>query len=210
MTELDPLVQERADGYALLAQLLLEPDPSLIAALALAPHDSTDPAALAQAWSALVHAAARRGPAIRAEYRDLFISTGTPRLNPYECQYRAGCLMDKPLAALRDDLSALGLARSDSATELEDHLAALCETMHLLVRRGDAPAERSFFERHLAGWYGACLRDIREAPGADFYRAVAIFAQAFLEREAQALAPEVPPAEPHVQRQPREHEAQPA
>lgn len=210
MTELDPLEQERADGYALLAQLLLEPDPSLIAALALAPHDRTDAAPLAQAWLALVHAAARCGPAIRAEYTDLFISTGTPRLNPYECQYRAGCLMDKPLAVLRDDLRALGLGRADGATELEDHLAALCETMHLLVIRGDEAGQQSFFARHLAGWYAACLRDIRDLPGSDFYRSVAAFAQVFLDREAEMLAPEVPAADPHLPRIPPPHETQPA
>ena len=58
--------------------------------------------------------------------------------------YLTGFLMEKPLAVLRDDLTALGLARRDSCGEPEDHLAALCDVMRALlidVRR--APAERA-------------------------------------------------------------------
>ena len=119
------------------------------------------------------------------EFGALFVSAGNPRLNPYECFYVAGCLMDKPLALLRSDLQALGLARREGATELEDHLGALCEAMRLLIERGaDTLQQAGFFERHLGGWAGACLDDTRHAAGADFYRALADFTGAFFAAEA--------------------------
>ena len=46
-------------------------------------------------------------------------------------------MMEKPLAELRTDLAVLGLARRGAATMFEDHLAALCESMRLLIA-GDA------------------------------------------------------------------------
>jgi TorA maturation chaperone TorD len=181
--------QDRADVYALVAALLLRPDAQLVSALAALPR-SPDPAEEVDvAWNDLVDAAQRRGSDALAEYDALFVAAGTPRLNPYQCYYLAGWLMDKPLAALRDDLRALGLARAPGATELEDHLGALCETMRVLIETGrGAAVQQEFFERHLAGWSDRCLQDIAAAPGADFYRAVAAFAQAFLELETTHAA----------------------
>lgn len=177
--------QDRADLHALLAALLLGPDAQLIASLAALPRYQAAQDELELAWNELLAAAQRCGPRALQEYEALFIAAGTPRLNPYQCYYLAGWLMDKPLAALRDDLRRLGLARAPGATELEDHLGALCETMRVLIASGREPAvQQEFFERHLAGWSARCLQDIATAPGADFYRAVAHFAQAFFEQES--------------------------
>jgi TorA maturation chaperone TorD len=184
-TSLCPDEPDRADMYALLSALLLQPQTGWVEQLAsLPPETGDDP--LGQAWAALVHAA-RRGPdAVRDEHDALFVAAGTPRLNPYQCYYRAGWLMDKPLAALRDDLQQLGLARLPAATELEDHLGALCEAMHVLVASGHPPdVQRAFFSAHLAGWSARCLRDIAAASDGGFYAAVAAFAQAFLDAEAR-------------------------
>jgi TorA maturation chaperone TorD len=182
MSEQLPLEeQERADLYGLLAALLLGPDERLLAALAALPRSGApdDP------WDALLAAAGRRGRAPLAEFDALFVAAGTPRFNPYQCWYLDGWLMDKPLAALRDDLRALGLQRAAGATELEDHLGALCETMRVLIAAGrPRPVQQAFFDRHLAPWSARCLRDIAAAPDADFYRAVATFALAFFERES--------------------------
>jgi TorA maturation chaperone TorD len=182
---LPPEEQDRADVYGLLATLLLGPEAQLVDALAAMPpnHDESAPG---RAWQLLLEAA-RIGPAaVRDEYDALFIAAGTPRLNPYQCYYLAGWLMDKPLAALRHDLRQLGLERLAGATELEDHLGALCEAMRVLIEKGTPPhAQQDFFERHLAGWSAACLDDIANAPGAAFYRALALFAEAFLELESQ-------------------------
>jgi TorA maturation chaperone TorD len=181
--------QDRADVYALLAALLLRPDAPLLEALAALPPAPEAQEPIDVAWNALLAAARRCGNAALAEYDALFVAAGTPRLNPYQCYYLAGWLMDKPLAALRDDLRALGLARAPGATELEDHLGALCETMRVLIETGrPAAVQHGFFTRHLAGWSARCLQDIATAPGADFHRALAAFAEAFFELEATHAA----------------------
>lgn len=188
--------QDRADVYALLARLLFGADAAALAAL---PHAPPWPgtAGAAAAWESLQHAAARCNATAAAEFGALFVAAGTPPLNPHECYYVAGCLMDKPLALLRRDLQALGLARPEGVTELEDHLGALCEAMRVLVERG-RPLEQQgdFFRKHLAAWAGACLHDIRSAPAADFYAALADFIEAFFATEAALFGIE-PVAAPH-------------
>ncbi|HEX2546212.1 MAG TPA: molecular chaperone TorD family protein [Ramlibacter sp.] len=183
--------QDRADVYALLAALLLGPDADLIESLAALPDNpDADDDDVGLAWNALLQSASRGSRAVLDEYEALFIAAGTPRLNPHQCFYLAGWLMDKPLAALREELRELGLVRAPGVTELEDHLGALCETMRVLIERGAPLAvQQAFFARHVAGWAPQCLHDIASAPGADFYRALAAFAQAFFALEtAQATA----------------------
>jgi TorA maturation chaperone TorD len=189
--------QARADLYALLARLLFAaPDQALLADLAAADpicaeHDS----ALETAWYQLTLAAAvTDGQAVSDEFDALFVSTGTPRLNPYESRYLSGFLNDAPLARLRDDLGELGLARARGAGDFEDHLGALCETMRVLVSGGPGIArqpvlrQKWFFERHLAPWHARCLADIANAEESSFYRLVAVFALAFFAIEAEAFA----------------------
>jgi TorA maturation chaperone TorD len=196
-----PLPQEdqaRADMYALVASLLLNaPDAGLLKAMAEAgPLDAAQPEnAFAQAWNALIDTARLSDPQqVRSEFDTLFISTGTPLLNPYGSYYLAGFMMEKPLAALRDDLAVLGLRRRQGAGELEDHLGALCETMRILICGGHGlprrttPEQRTFFTRHIAPWYGRCLDDIRAAKDVCFYRDVADFAAAFLQLEGEAFS----------------------
>lgn len=188
---LAPEEQARADFYAFIAHLLLAPQAPLLQGLACA-----GPLASAQqdtpldlAWEKLVATAALHGAdAIRDEFENLFISEGTPRFNPYESAYVAGFMMDIPLAALRDDLAALGLSRAAGATETEDHLCALCETMRwLILRRYPLAQQKAFFGRHIARWYEAFTNELRAADGAEFYRCVAEFMHAFFAIEAQAF-----------------------
>lgn len=194
---LPPEEQARADFYGLIARLLLAaPDAGLLAALAntdaLAAAQGGNP--LDQAWDNLTLAAAVTDvDAVTEEYDALFISTGTPAVNPFASLYLAGFMMEKPLATLRADLARLGLARMRGSGEPEDHLGALCETMRILI--GGAarlppqalPVQKGFFEKHIAPWHAACINDIRHAQGANFYQRVADFIQAFFEIEAQAF-----------------------
>lgn len=182
---LPPEERERADLYGLLAALLLRPDEALVAALAALPRTDGDDG-FSQAWDALLDAASRGRAHVLDEYDALFVAAGTPRLNPYRNYYLDGWLMDKPLAQLRDALRALGVQRAAGATELEDHLGALCETMRLLIEAGQPPdVQQDFFAKYIAGWSTRCLQDIAAAPDADFFRAVAAFALAFFELESQ-------------------------
>ncbi|WP_019142649.1 TorD/DmsD family molecular chaperone [Noviherbaspirillum massiliense] len=194
---LAPEEQARADLYALIASLLLTPpDAQLLASLAqadsLSSQQSDNPLDLA--WEKLVAAAAVVDEyAVREEFDALFVSVSKPQVNPYASLYLAGFMMEKPLAELRDDLAKLGLRRREGVRELEDHLAALCETMRVLITGGQAgdrqtlECQKAFFEKHIAPWYERCLHDIRSAGGANFYLHVASLIQAFFEIELQAF-----------------------
>lgn len=185
----------RAQLYSLLGAFLLSPPSTLIVRL-LAEADtlqSPDHASpLDTAWEEVVLAARiMDADAIREEYDSLFTATGTPLLNPHESLYLSGFMMDQPLATLREDLRALGLARQAGSVELEDHLGALCEVMALLIAQ-DRPLgqQRRFFERHIASWASACTRDMRDAEGANFYRLIASLIDAYLAVEVEAFAME--------------------
>ncbi|WEF35331.1 TorD/DmsD family molecular chaperone [Pseudoduganella chitinolytica] len=185
--------QARADLYALAARLLLAPpDAALLADLAAADPilGSHDERPLEDAWEQLVLAAAVvDAAAVAEEFDGLFISLGTPPVNPYGSLYLSGFLNDTPLAQLRADLAALGLARVAGVAEFEDHLGALCETMRVLILSGRPLArQQEFFEAHLGPWFARCLEDVAQGPGANFYRVVAAFVAAFLTIEAQAFA----------------------
>ena len=193
-----PEDQARADLYALAARLLLAPpDGDLLVALAAADPilGTQDERPLEDAWEKLVLAAGVIDAAAAAEeFSALFIAMGTPPVNPYGSLYLSGFLNDTPLARLRDDLAALGLARAAGVGEFEDHLGALCETMRMLVAGGAGrprqplARQQQFFETHIEPWYARCLGDIAGAPGANFYRVVAGFVLAFLAIEADAFA----------------------
>lgn len=188
---LAPEEQGRAGLYALIARSLLRPDHALVVcladpALSLAVHEGH---ALGVALEELINATRRLGAErVHAEFESLFVSAGTPPVNPYESFYLTGFLMEKPLAVLRQELKGLGLGRAAISTEMEDHLGALCEVMCLLIH-GAEPLERQhlFFESHIAPWYTRCLEDIRAVPGADFYLQLAALMEVFFDIENQAF-----------------------
>ena len=189
----EPEEQARVDMYALLARMWhAAPDAPMLSTLASADAIGSGQSGhpLDRAWERLVLAAGvMDADALAAEFNALFISVGTPKLNPYGSLYLTGFINEKPLAALRDDLARLGLGRAPGQREMEDHLAALCDAMRLLVIHATPlPRQRQFFDTHLAPWYRRCLQDIRSAPEANFYRLVADFAEAFLDVEAGAFA----------------------
>ena len=103
-------------------------------------------------------------------------------------------MMEKPLAELRADLAALGLARRPEVTILEDHLSSLCETMRILIagqgERRPAPVaeQRRFFEAQIASLGSDCCAAIEKCPLANYYRRVAQFTNCFLAIERDALA----------------------
>ncbi len=186
----------RADFHGLLAALLIRaPDAQFLQRLACAPPlVAANPAhPLSCTWNALRQAAGAIAPdAVQDEFDALFISPGTPQLNPYGSYYVTGFMNSQPLAALRADLSRFGIARASGVGEPEDHLAALCEVMRALIAGlpGIAPrpldVQRRFFLDYLAPWYRRCLDDMRKAEGACFYRCVADFGLAFFDLEFEA------------------------
>jgi len=195
---LAPEDQARADFYGLLARLFLSPpDAALLDALAANSSlgESSDGQPLDAAWEKL-SLTARLLPTAQVveEFNALFISTGAPKISPYGSIYLAGFLHEKPLALLRADLAKLGLGRRAGASETEDHLGVLCETMRqLIVRRSSLQAQQNFFGQHVASWYAACLKQMHQAEGAQFYARVAELADSFflIEQEAFALSDDV-------------------
>lgn len=190
----NPQDAARADLYALLAHLFFAaPAKPLLVSIATAGDiaaESPD-TTLGRAWRRLqAAAAAADAQALAQEFQELFIGVGSGEVMPYGSWHLTGFLMEEPLARLRDDLAQLGLSRLQSTSEPEDHIAALAETMRLLVAGGPdfAPAgydmQKKFFTRHLQPWYPRFIGQLRSASSAKFYLVAGELAQAFLDTEA--------------------------
>lgn len=192
---LDPQDRVRADFYGLLARLLYAAaDAGLLEGLAGSGELEAEAvgASFPAAWNELRRAAkVAVAEAVRAEYDETFIGVGKPQVMLYGSYYLAGFLNEKPLAALRSDLAALGVTRQSGASEPEDHIAALADVMRQLILDEDnAPADRDaaqqlFFTRHIEPWYGSLCVAVEAASGVDFYRSVAGLARAFFDLESE-------------------------
>jgi len=192
---LTPEDRSRAEFYALLARLYADaPDAWLLRAIAAAP-PLMDDGELASAWNRLVAASgAMDADAAAQEYTDLFIGVGQCDVNLHGSHWIAGAMLERPLAELRTALAELGLARRADSVMLEDHLAALCETMRLLVAgTNDRPpasvaVQRAFFDRHIVPWAFRCCTAIRQSSIANYYGRVAEFTEQFMALDRDALA----------------------
>ena len=185
----------RAEIYGLLAALYYAaPDAPLHAQFQVAVTEAPVAGAFLEAsWSDLVAVARRLDRAqIAREFDTLFQGVGKPEVFLYGSFYLAGKLNEKPLVALRHSLRELGLARSETMNETEDHIASLCEVMRYLIAGDDAgtsnlAAQRRFFDAHLRGWVDSLCSAIEAQPAADFYAALARFTRDFFAVEAQAF-----------------------
>lgn len=182
----------RAGFYGLLARLFAEP-PSAESLAALR-ELTGDESPLGQALIDLSAAARTTSiTAIAEEFNSLFIGLTEGELRPYGSYYRAGFLHEKPLADLRHDLRALGVARSATASEPEDHIAALCETMFGLITGAfgapdDLRRQAAFFTAHIDSWAPRFFVDLQAAPSAVFYRPLGRLGAQFVAIEAEAFA----------------------
>ncbi|MCY4226125.1 MAG: molecular chaperone TorD family protein [Gammaproteobacteria bacterium] len=182
----------RINTYTILASLLHgTPDSQLLNHLSgVESVDSSEPGTMGRAWMALKQAAVEAAPsALAEEYQDLFIGLGRGEVVPFGSWHLTGFLMDKPLSDLRDDLKALGIVRDDDEKDPEDHIAALCETMALLIQADDVDEqmERRFFACHLHPWASKFFKEVQEADSAKFYRHVGYLGQSFMEVESHYL-----------------------
>jgi TorA maturation chaperone TorD len=101
-------------------------------------------------------------------------------------------LNEKPLARLRSDLTALGLARDETMSETEDHVAYLCEVMRFLIAGEDAAIsnltqQQKFFSAHLQPWILLMCDDLQAHPKARFYSALGALTSAFMGVETQGF-----------------------
>ena len=185
----------RAEVYGLLAALFYAPpSPELLAQLRVAVTEA--PAAggfLEEPWRQFVGTVRELNDAeVAAEYNALFGGVGKPELYLFGSWYLSGFLNEKPLAALRGDLAALGLARDESMNETEDHFACVCEVMRYLIAGDDVEVanltqQQKFFSAHVQSWAPALCEAITAHPKARFYAALAAFTAAFISVETQGF-----------------------
>lgn len=185
----------RAEIYGLLADLYYAaPTAQLHENLRVAVTEAPAAGAMLESsWAELVAAARTLSLAdIRAEHDALFGGVGKPEVYVFGSHYLSGFLNEKPLAALRTDIAALGLARDEAMPETEDHVAYLCEVMRYLIAGDDVEVANltrqcEFFARHVQPWVPRMCEALMQHPKARFYRALAGFTQAFVSIEAQGF-----------------------
>jgi TorA maturation chaperone TorD len=187
----------RGNFYALIARLFASPpDNALIKAIASAPPLATedDGAPLPVAWSRAIAASSIIDEeTVQAEYDALFGGVGKAQINLHASHQITGFMMEKPLAELRNTLATLGLSRLESQPLTEDHIAALCEIMRILILGAEnfPPAsvskQKAFFFSHIAPWFAKFFTAIAEHPLANYYVVIAQFANAFFQVEEESF-----------------------
>ena len=185
----------RAEVYGLLAALYYAPPgPELLAQLRVAVTEA--PAAggfLEEPWRQFVGTVRDLSDAqVANEYDALFGGVGKPEVYLFGSYYLSGFLNEKPLAALRGDLAALGLARDETMPETEDHFACVCEVMRYLIAGDDVEIanltqQQNFFSTHVQPWVPAMCEAITAHPKAKFYAVLAAFTAAFVSVETQGF-----------------------
>jgi len=193
----DPDAEEtaRAELYGLLAALwLAPPDAALLEQFRVAVTEAPQPGGHLEApWQNLV--AAMRDTTVaaaRAEFDALFGGVGKPEVFPYGSWHIAGALNDKPLARLREDLAALGLAREEGHLETEDHVSVEFEVMRWLIAGDDAGVcnleqQRRFYRNHVQPWLPRLCEAVLAQPRAKLWAAIAAFTAAFIDVETQGF-----------------------
>ena len=178
----------RAGVYELLGSLLAKaPDQELLDLLSNIDDVDPEQGEIAMGWE-LMRQASRKTTVeeVKHEHFGLFVGVGRGELVPFGSWYMTGYLMEKPVAVLRGDLKSLGIERNEGVTDSEDHLAALCNAMALLIRSPDEidyKTQSKFFKDHIEPWAEQFCSDLQSANGAHFYRSVGFFAQSVFKIE---------------------------
>jgi TorA maturation chaperone TorD len=194
---LPPEEAARANFYALLARLVnAPPDGALLHRIAGAgPLEAEGEPELARAWRELVAASSvMDADAAAEEHEALFATMGKQVVAVYAGAYTGAPAVEHPRVRIRADLIVLGLAPRAEATEPEDHLGGLLETMRVLVGggagRGPAPLadQRRFFHAHVEPAAGRFFAALARAEPANYYRKVAGLGAAFMALEAESFS----------------------
>ncbi|MCZ4269802.1 molecular chaperone TorD family protein [Rhodobacteraceae bacterium R_SAG6] len=181
----------RADLYNYLGLMLAAPPSEML--LEQTAGLSGDETPLGQAITQLARVAKRTKPAgAEREFNALFIGLGRGELLPYASYYLTGFLNEKPLAALRKDMSARGLSRAPNVFEPEDNIASLMEMMGAMIvgRFGAATSleeQKTFFNKHIGPWAAHFFADLEGAKNSVLYASVGAVGRAFMEIEAEGF-----------------------
>lgn len=190
LPDIAPEDAARADEYALLGALLWRaPTAETLGLVASLKGDASE---LGAAHHLLAEAARNADPAvIQREYFDLFVGVGRGEILPYASFYRTGFLHERPLAEVRRDMEALGLAREIRVGEPEDHAAILFDVMRGLIMgefAADGIDDGVFFSRHIKPFASRLFVDLEMTQISALYRCVGAVGRVFLDIEAGAMA----------------------
>jgi hypothetical protein len=185
----------RAEIYGLLSQLFYAaPSPELLGQLQVAVTEAPDAGGFLEVpWQNLVASARGLNHAqISAEFNSLFGGVGKPEVYLFGSHYLSGFLNEKPLVRLREDLAELGLARSETMFETEDHVAYVFEVMRFLIAGDDVAVanltrQQAFFNQHVQTWLPALCQALQAHPRAVFYANLAAFTESFVSVEIQGF-----------------------
>ena len=184
---MDDVELARALIYRMLGRALAEPsDAGFLARLAKLDGDDGEVGTALRA----VATAARHVTLdlAQTEYDVLFIGVARGELVPYASFYLTGFLHERPLARVRAEMQALGLARTCGRCDPEDHIATECEVMATLIGRGGVDAQAGFFERHLAPWAGRFFTDLERAASASLFRPIGTLGRLMMDLDRQGFA----------------------
>jgi len=189
-SDIEPIEAMRADLYTLLSLTLSKaPDPTLFSKMQGMTGDASP---LGQALQQLAAASLPEdAAAIERDYFNLFIGLGRGELLPYTSFYLTGFLHERPLASLRDDLRRLGLERSGTMSEPEDHMAILCEVMATLIRSGSEGSlleQAHLFDRHIKPWGSRFFADLERSAKTAFFRSLGALGLVWMDIEEEAFA----------------------
>jgi TorA maturation chaperone TorD len=190
--DLAPEDEARASMYGLIARLFYAaPDEGVLAQMLHANAFEGSNAPVAHAWRDLVAAAKTAFPVLlENEHTELFVGTGRADITPYLTHYTIKHESDTPLVEIRQQLKRWGIARRESVSEPEDHIAALCETMRyaIAVQRRTDDEQKAYFDRFLYRGAISFCDAVSASPKAVFYGFVARFARAFFDLEKEAFS----------------------
>ena len=185
----DPIDEARSEQYRFLSALLIAaPTADRLRAIAALRGDQSP---MGLAFGALASTArATDEKTVAREFFELFVGVGRGELLPYASFYQTGFLNERPLADLRGDLAALGIARAEGRYEPEDHIALLFEVMADMASGAidvSPQQEAAFFARHIAPWAAQFFDDLTIAPSARFYQKLAEIGRLLVDIEARAF-----------------------
>ncbi|MEX0287262.1 MAG: molecular chaperone [Paracoccaceae bacterium] len=181
----------RADLYNFIGLILSAPPDEML--LAQTKSLSGDDSELGQAITTLAKVAALSKPrAVESEFNKLFIGLGRGELLPYASYYLTGFLNEKPLATLRQDMTANGMERAENVFEPEDNIASLMEMMGAMIvgRFGalaDLTRQKTFFNKHIGPWAAHFFSDLEGAKNSVFYAPVGTVGRIFMEIETEGF-----------------------
>ena len=187
---LDEVDQARAQEYLLLGSLLRQAPVEVL--LAEIGRMQGSASVLGLLHMSLAEAADETDATTQSrEFFRLFVGVGRGELLPYGSYYQTGFLHERPLARVREDMARLGIERSSSLSEPEDHIGILFDVMAgLITGQFDATEteQQEFFALHIKPWATQLFADMEACAKTPFYKAVARVGVAFVEIETAGFA----------------------